>query len=282
MLYNQTAMHLPVLHLTPGSEHIRPAVLACFSMTRWPMRTCAVMIVGTLGCAPAMGTRAGEDPVKEILRRAISEAGGAEALERAGALEWQGVATVQAGGNDVHIAGNWQVQPPDSAVVTTYEVSQGPRAQRSLVLAAPRGWLVGGKQFTPMPAPMLASERAEFYLYQLLRLTPLLGPEFKLSEAPPDSLNQTGIKVDQPGRPSAWLYVDTCGRLAHVRLQVPSARSGEPEWQDAWLSGVIESEGVRWPRELRLLVNGKPYFDLLLQSFKVMPRLSDRLLSGPR
>jgi hypothetical protein len=251
-------------------------------MTKWYTKTCAAVIGAVISCAPAIGTRATEGSAEDILRRAIAAAGGVEALERASAFEWQGVATVQAGGSDVHISGNWQVQPPDSAVVTTYEVSQGVKAERSLVLAAPRGWLVSGKQFTPMPAAMLASERAEFYLYQLLRLTPLLGPEFKLSEAPPDSLNQPGIRVDQSGRPSAWLYVDTCGRLAHVRFQVPSAQSGEPEWQDAWLSGVIESEGVRWPRELRLLVNGKPYFDLLLQSFKALPRLSNRLLRGPR
>ena len=47
------------------------------------------------------------------------------------------------------------------------------------------------------------------------------------------------------------------------------------------MAGVIESEGVRWPRNLRLLVHGKPYFELLLQSFKVVPRLTDPLLKGP-
>jgi hypothetical protein len=132
-----------------------------------------------------------------------------------------------------------------------------------------------------MPPSMLASERAEFYLYQLIRLVSLQDPSVKLSPAASDTLHQIGVQVEQRGRPAAFLYMDACGRLSHVRMQVPSAETGKLEWQDAWLSGVIEAQGVRWPRELRLLVEGKPYFDLLLQSFRVVPRLTNPLLRGP-
>lgn len=239
-------------------------------------------VLGTLACATAVRAPTSDTEPEDLLSGAIEQAGGVEALDRARAVEWEGVATVHAGERNVNIAGSWRVQPPDSAAVTTYEVSQGPSAERTLVLAAPRGWLVSGKRFTPMPQAMLESERAEFYLYELIRLVSLTDTLVKLASAPPDSLKQPGIRVDQPGRPSALLYIDSCGRLSHVRMQVPSAQTGELEWQDAWLAGVIESEGVRWPRNLRLLVNGKPYFELLLQSFKVLPGLRDPLLQGPR
>jgi hypothetical protein len=243
-----------------------------------------LVIAGTLGtcaCAVAVQSSRPKDLPREALTRAIEQAGGAEALTRATALEWEGVASVHAANRDVSIAGKWEVQPPDSALVTTYEVSQGPAAERALVLASPRGWLVGGDKFTPMPPSMLASERAEFYLYQLIRLVSLQDPSVKLSAAASDTLHQTGVQVEQRGRPAAFLYMDACGRLSHVRMQVPSAETGKLEWQDAWLSGVIEAQGVRWPRELRLLEEGKPYFDLLLQSFRVAPRLTNPLLRGP-
>jgi hypothetical protein len=239
-------------------------------------------LLSSAACATIFRGPNGGDSPERMLERAIDQAGGTEALERAGAMEWEGAATVHAGDREVMIAGHWQVQPPDSAVVSTYEVSQGAKAQRSLVLAAPRGWLVTGERFTPMPANMLASERSEFYLYELIRLVPLLDSGVTLSPAPPDTLAQPGIRVEQAGRPAALLYMDDRGRLVHVRMQVPSPQTGDLEWQDAWLAGVIESEGVRWPRNLRLLVNGKPYFELLLQSFKAMPRLTDPLLKGPR
>jgi hypothetical protein len=252
-------------------------------LVRNSIRLCSIAaVLGFGACASPVRAPTPDTSPRQLLERAIEQAGGAEALAGAAAMEWDGVATVHAGDGEVHIAGKWQVQPPDTAVVSTYEVSRGPKARRSLVLASPRGWLVSGDRFTPMPANMLASERSEFYLYQLLRLVPLLDSTVALAAATPDSLAQPGIRVEQPGRPSAMLYVDPSGRLSHVRMRVPSARTGEPEWQDAWLAGVIESEGVRWPRNLRLLVDGKPYFELLLQSFKVMPRLNEPLLAGPR
>jgi hypothetical protein len=218
---------------------------------------------------------------RSVLDRAIEQAGGAVALERARALQWEGSAVVHAGGRDARIAGRWQVQPPDSAVVATYEVSQGPGTERSLVLASPRGWLVSGERFSPMPQAMLASERAEFYLYELIRLVSLRDSAVILGHAPPDSVGQTGIRADRPGRPTAFLYVDECGRLSHVRVQVPSAETRDLQWQDAWLRGVIEAEGVRWPKAMSLLVDGKPYFDLLVQSLRVMPGLGNPLLRGP-
>ena len=240
----------------------------------------------TLACCLAACARAVQEPEptdrpEQILQRAIDQAGGAEALEAARGFSWDGTAVVAAGGRDVRIAGRWEVQPPDTAVVATYDVTQGAGATRSLVLASPRGWLVSGERFSSLPATMMASERSEFYLYELIRLVALTDTTVKLSSAPPDTVGQIGIKVEQPGRPTSFLFMDTCGRLSHVRLEVPSPERGKLEWQDAWLSGVIEAEGVRWPRELRLLVDGKPYFDVLLQSLKVHPRLTNPLLRGP-
>src|SRR5207237_392027 len=125
-----------------------------------------------------------------------------------------------------------------------------------------RGWLVHDGQMTAMPPTVLASERAEFYLYELLRLVPVQTRGVTLATALPDSLGHRGVAVTQPGRPPATLYVDDEGRLAHVRLQVPGAETGVLEWQDAWVTGVVEASGIRWPRELHLTVNGGPFFDL--------------------
>jgi hypothetical protein len=238
--------------------------------------------LGTTACAAATHGGSADRSPEEILARAIERAGGTAALTRAGAVEWNGEATVYADGRVVRIAGQWQVQPPDTAVVSTYEMSQGSGTARSMVLAAPRGWLVNRNEFAPMSPALLASERAEFYFYQLFRLVPLLGAGVTRSPAPPDSLGQIGLRVEEPGRPAAFLYVNRDGQLAHVRMQVPSGVTGEPEWQDAWLAGLVESKGVRWPRDLHLLIDGKPYFDLTVESFRVLSRLESPLLSGPR
>lgn len=188
---------------------------------------------------------------------------------------------VHAGGREVRIAGEWAVQPPDTAVVATYDVSRGPASTRALVVAAPRGWMVSGGRFQPMPPAMLANERDEFYLYEVMRLVPLRAPGVTLTLVPSDSLGHPGFRAEQPGRPPVEVYVDSSRRVAHLRMTVQDPSGGPPVRQDAWLSGVIEAGGVRWPRELRLTMNGAPYFDLTLRSLRVLPRVDDPRLSGP-
>lgn len=240
-----------------------------------------VLLLGCAACAPAAVSPAPDAP-ERVLARAIEQAGGAAALERATALLWEGDATVHAGGRTVSIAGRWAVQPPDTAVVSTWEASRGPESARHLVVAQPRGWTVRGGAFTPMSAAMLASEREEFYLYSVMRLVPLRDPGVTLTAIPADSLGQRGIRASRAGRPDAELFVDGAGRLAHVRMVLPAGDSGQPVRQDVWLDGSIEAEGVRWPRAIRITQDGAPFFDLALRSLRVQRTVSDPLLAGPR
>jgi hypothetical protein len=237
--------------------------------------------VGASGCACAKHTARAPSP-ETLLAGAIEQAGGADALARARALTWAGTATVHAGGRTVHIAGRWSVQPPDTAVVATYDVSRGPATTRALVVAAPRGWVVAGGRFDPMPPPLLANERDEFYLYDVMRLVPLRAPGVRLTTVPADTLGQPGFRAEQAGRPAVELHVDAGGRLAHLRTQVRDPGGGAPVWQDVWLAGVVEADGVRWPRELRLTMNGAPYFALAIDSLRTAARLDDARLAGPR
>ena len=215
-----------------------------------------------------------------MLARAIDRAGGAAALEAARALTWEGDAIVNAG-RIVEIAGTWAIQPPDTGVIATFDVSRGPESLRALVVAAPRGWLVNGSEFTPMPATMLATERDEFYLYDVMRLVPLRDPGVTLTLIAPDSVGQSGFRAERPDRPAVDLYFDGTGRLAHLRTHVANPAGGAPVVQDVWLSGEIESAGVRWPRDLRLMLNGQPFFALTLRTLKVHHRVEDPRLRGP-
>ena len=240
-------------------------------------------LVATLACTPAgRPSGRGSEAPEAILERAIERAGGAAALERGRALLWEGDAVVHAGGRTIPITGEWSVQPPDTAVVATYAVAAGPSTRRALVLAAPRGWTVRDGEFTPLPTTMLANERESFYLYEVLRLVPLRAPGVTLTRVPDDSLGQRGIGVRQPGRPDVDVHVDATGRVAHLRTTVTDAETGAPVSEDVWLDGTIESEGVRWPRSLRITLRGAPYFDLTLRTLRVQRELRDTLLAGPR
>lgn len=216
-----------------------------------------------------------------ILDRAIEQAGGRDALTRARALTWEGDAIVNAGGRVVQIAGTWMIQPPDTAIVATFDATRGPGSSRSLVVAAPRGWVVTGERFEPMAPAMLANERDEFYLYDVIRLVPLRDAGVRLIPIAPDSLGQAGFRAERAGRPPVDVHVDATGRLAHLRTRVPEPAGGQPVLQDIWLGGIIEASGVRWPRDLRIFLNGEPFFSLTLRALRVHDRIDDPRLRGP-
>src|SRR3712207_2747434 len=115
----------------------------------------------SLGCTASGGSKQpdpGAPTPEAIVIRAIERAGGSATLERARALLWEGEATVHAGGRTVGLTGQWAVQPPDSAVVATYETSRGPASMRRLILSGTRGWFERGGEMTPMPASGGADE----------------------------------------------------------------------------------------------------------------------------
>jgi hypothetical protein len=240
------------------------------------------LMVAALACGgPARSSVDANSPPGR-LARAIEAGGGREALEQAKAILWDGDAVVRAGGKTVNITGHWAIQPPDTANVATYDVTRGPTTMRSLIVAAPRGWTVSQGQYTPLPASVLASERDEFYLYDVMRLVSLEHTGVALVETPPDSLGHPGFRAIQNGRPDVDLYVDAEGRLAHISVLVANPGGGAPMRQDAWLEGSLESGGVRWPRTLRLTMAGQPYFDLTMRALRVLPRLQDAVFAGPR
>ena len=232
--------------------------------------------------AVACSTPPAPEDSHRLLDNAIEQAGGATALTAARALTWDGNATVFAGGRTVDIAGRWQVQPPDTAIVATYDTTRGPSSMRSLVIAAPRGWRVQNDSFTALPDPFVASERDAFFLYDVIRLVSLRDSAVRLSSVSADSLGQRGFRAEVPGRPAVEVFVDSTGRLAHVRLTVADPGGGPPVLQDAWLEGEIASGGIRWPQRLRLTMNGAPYFDLRMRNLVVSDRIGDPLLIGPK
>jgi hypothetical protein len=48
------------------------------------------------------------------------------------------------------------------------------------------------------------------------------------------------------------------------------------------LAGTIEADGARWPRNVRLTLDGARYFELEIRTLRVLLRLDEPLLAGPR
>jgi len=239
------------------------------------MRRSLLPLALTLACSAPT-----QDPYA-LLDAAIHQAGGAVALSAARALTWDGHATFSIGRSISNLAGRWQLQLPDTAIVAMYDTTLGPSTAQAVVIASPRGWVVRNDRFTAMTEPVAATERDAFYLYDVIRLVTLRNDAVTLSGIRPDSLGQRGFRAEQPGRPPVDLFVDSTGRLSHVRLIVANPTGGPAFQRDVWLDGELVAGGIRWPRRMRVLLNGSQYFDLTMRDLKVSDRLEDPLLAGP-
>lgn len=221
----------------------------------------------------------GQDAPQTLVRRAIEAAGGRARIAAAPALQWQARAVIHIPGRDITILGTWSIQPPDSAVVATYDSAQGPRSTRRLIVAGARGWMQRDS-LTAMPSAILTEERHQFYLYALLRLLPLEAPGVRLTSVPADSAGNAGILVESPGRLPVTMYFDRDARVARMRTAF-ATDSGPGARQDIRLDGTIESNGVHWFRRMVITRDGQPYYEMELSTLQVLPRLTDPLLRGP-
>jgi hypothetical protein len=230
--------------------------------------------------APALTLHAQERP-GSVLDRAIRAAGGEATLKKYRRIEWAGLGVVHIPNRDIVIRGWWDIQPPDSAVVDTYDTTRGPGTTRTLILSGPRGWLYRDTVFTPLPEDLLAEEQHQYYLYSLLRLVPLKDKGVKLRPVFPDSMGNAGFTVERAGRLPVTMYFDSAGRVMRLvtRFALPGPVAGDA--QVVLLHGTAEAEGLRWFRRIEILRAGKPYFDMEIDSLKAQREISDSLLTGP-
>lgn len=199
-----------------------------------------------------------------LVDRAIKAAGGEEALRRAAVLEWRGRAMVHADEQVLRLEGRWIVEPPDRAVVVTWEADKGPSTARRLVLLGAEGALERDGARTPMPAAMLANERDQFYLYSLLRLVPLKDPGVTLTLTGPRS-----VRVEREGRPTVEMTFDGAGGLDSLKAEVHDPRSAGTLAETVTFEGLVQARGVRWPLRISVAQGGAPLFDLELLDFRI-------------
>ena len=226
-----------------------------------------ILILCTLLTLAQSSTSAVTSDANAILMKAIEATGGQDALKRARVLIWRGRATIHAGGRQIHIEGSWTVEPPDRASVTSWEVEKGQTSARRMMIDGAAGSMERGGKTLPMPPEMIANERDQFYLYSVLQLTTLLEPNVTLTATTQDGAS--GVRVVRPGRPEVTIFFDSNGRPSRLLTSVFDPATKQRVAEELQFEGVVSSEGVRWPRRIRILQAGKLFFDLEITEFIV-------------
>ena len=222
-----------------------------------------------LQSVPAQGTGTDAD-VNALLAKALEAAGGVDALRRARILEWRGKATVHVGARQIHLAGQWVIEPPDRATVATWEIEKGKSSTRRLILNGNEGSMERDGKTAPMPPEMLANERDQFYLYAVVKILLLTDPAVRLSPVRIGG-EVRGLSVTQPDRNDVQIFFNSAGRPTHLTTTVVDPATGKRMAEEMQFDGIIESAGVSWPRRILIKQAGALFFELEITEFAVTP-----------
>ena len=195
----------------------------------------------------------------DLLDRAIIRAGGAEALRRARVLRWTGTAIVHAGGRTVQMGVDTMVEPFVRARSDSWLLEQGPDARRAIVLEPGDAWLERRGVRLPIPKRMEVHERQQFAIYGLMRLVDLRNARV--------TLTADTMRVRHPAAPETLLLFDEQATLVGAENQVSSAEDGTPILQRFYFADHRLAGGIRWPHQVRIDQNGRPFFELRIASF---------------
>lgn len=216
------------------------------------------------GCALAPP----HNSARSILEEAVKAAGGLARLEAVQALRWTGTARIHAAQDPIDIGVSTRVVPFTSARSDTWLLSEGPTRRRSMVIEPSRAWTERDGKVSPLPQAMAVHERAQYGVYGLMLLAPLLTPPAIVQRAPREGELEC-LDVQMPPAPRATLCFDQAWRLVRLRNRVSDAEGQGSVDQLFKFAGEMRSNGVRWPREISIEQNGRPYFDMTLATFEV-------------
>lgn len=205
---------------------------------------------------------------RKLLDQAIVAAGGEAALSRVHALRWTGEATVFDPDGQIALGVDTRVVPFERAKSDTWLRERRRHTLRTLEIGPDGGWTTRDGQRTPMPAPMLAHERLQYATYGLMLLAPLREPDVVVQRGP-DVDGLRVLHVEHPRAAPSDLYFDARGRLVRIDNVVPKPDGFGSDRQRFDFEGVIEANGLVWPRAMRISHEGEPYFELRLASLIV-------------
>jgi hypothetical protein len=226
----------------------------------------ATLMAAPVAIMPAGAPESAAGPVERaIVARAIEAAGGRAALEQAATLRWSGDAVVYTSDGRIDLEVQTVVRPFRSAHSEMWLRGQDPATKRALDVTSDAGWIERNGQREPLALPALRHEQQQYAIYGLMRLLPLLDDGVVLRRLATAPVGQTALHVEHQAAPAADLYFDSTGRLRTIEDRVVDPDGGASIAQRIELGGTVAGAPIRWPRTIRILQNGSPYFELTIR-----------------
>jgi hypothetical protein len=223
-----------------------------------------------LGAGSAALVLPGEGAVaggaESLLEKAVKRAGGRRLLSRVRSLSWEGEAVLHGAETPLKIGVSTTVAPFRWARSETWLTAQGKSSARTMVITPADGWVTRGTATTHLPARVAAYERAQYAIYGVMLLEPLMELGVGLRTLPKER-GMRRLEVMHRLAPRTTLFFDRNERLAEAENVIPS-HEGEGEVAQRFVfSEAAVAAPFRWPERMQILQGGKPWFELAFHRF---------------
>ena len=173
------------------------------------------------------------------------------------ALSWEGTAEVYPPGSKLEIAVRTSIDRDGNVVSESWPVAVGEaKGLRRMTLSAHGGTMERGGEKQAMPQDIWAEERAQFGFYRQLQTAASLLPEHIAKGV-------NTFSVD--GAVKTWFRIGPDGELIGAVNEVPTGDGRA--WQEFRFDGLLRNDGAVFPRGMRMIRDGQPYFRLNVTKF---------------
>lgn len=169
-------------------------------------------------------------------------------------LHWTGTATINANEHIVRIVVDTDVMPFNSATSKSRLASEHADRTRVMKITPTSGEVTFQGATHRLSEVQADHERQQFALYGLLLIT---------------HARSRCVTVKRVSVPTTRLCFDRAGMVRSGSNIVTDPETGSPTSQSFEFEGALRSGNVVWPRRVKIYQNGRPYFDLTIDSFAV-------------
>ena len=214
---------------------------------------------------------------RSVIDVAIEAAGGEAALAKVKELYWTGAATVTADGKTVEQNHAVLVRPFNFYRLTTWAKGAEPKTAKTVQAELGKAWDVTRVTWQPMPEAGAKFENEQLGVYSLMLLTQLKGDGVTVKEQPVGEDGTRAVQVLRDGF-GAELEFDAAGKLVRAGYSGTDPKTGASVAEIYSFSGEIVSNGVKWPKQIKVERNGAPAYAIELATLEALPNRTVRPL----
>jgi hypothetical protein len=215
---------------------------------------------------------------KSALDTAIEAAGGEAALSKVQEVFFTGAAKVTADGKVAEESAAILVRPFDFLRVTTWAKGKEEKTSNTVQAEQGKAWDVNRVTWIPKEPAGAKFQNEQLGLYSLMLLTPLKADGATVTDQPAAADGTRTVKVTHPKAQPVDLTIDASGKLVQASYSGTDPKTGAAISEVYKFSGEIASNGVKWPKTIKVERNGAAAYEIELASFEALPTKTVRPL----